>query len=240
MKRLLPLLFAWCFGLWVGAVPASGLPADVQADITLEKIVSLIKEGRDAEALPYFEQLDGMKRSLPETFQLYYIRALEKAGRTKDGLARASLYFERHGREGKHYKDVVAIASRLSMDQEKRDAAKQAAQAKAMDEYRHALASYQDAMKTYEDDVRRCPSRFWDKLRSAMNRVERATAACNPPNRACSCEYERERGLNNCGKREALKEFDSSTEDLAELESGGERGYCEDRYTKPTPPVKPL
>src|SRR5690606_7758423 len=154
MKRLLPFLLVF----WLSVAPAAP-PADIQMDITMEKITSLIKEGREADALPYFAQLEGMNKPLPEAFHFYFIRSLEKAGRSKEALARTHAYFERYGKKGQYYKDIVAAAGRLSIVVEKQDQASKEAYDKAMATYTRDLASYEKA-------VQECPQRFDDLLAS--------------------------------------------------------------------------
>lgn len=227
MKRLLPLLLVF----WI-SVASAAPPADIQMDITMEKITGLIKEGRDADALPYFAQVEALNTPLPEAFYVYYIRSLEKAGRSKEALQRTTAYFDRYARKGQYYKEIVAAASRLSIVVENQDQATKEAHDKAM-------ATYTESLARYEKSVQECPQMFQGLVTRTRREFANAERACNPPNAACSCEHERRWGTNNCNKRNALRTYDRLAERLDELSASSAYEYCSGRYTAPRKPVAP-
>lgn len=227
MKHLFALLLA----LWLSQATAS-TPPEIQIDITMEKITSLIKAGREGEALPYFAELEAMNRPLPEAFHYYYIRSLEKAGRAKEGLQRTHAYFGRYAKKGQYYKDVVAAAGRLSIVVEKEEQARKEAYDKAMAEYTSDLTRYQER-------VAACPKKFDNDLYTARRDLDRARDVCNPPNPSCSCEHERRWKINSCGKARALREYDRLTDLVDTMSSTTPSEYCSGRFKEPKKPVAP-
>lgn len=227
MKRLLPFLLVF----WLSLASAAP-PADIQMDITMEKITGLIKEGKEADALPYFAQLEALNKPLPEAFYFYYIRSLEKAGRSKEALERTTAYFGRYAKKGQYYKEIVAAAGRLSIVVEKQDQATKEA-------YDKAMATYAQDLARYEKVVQECPRKFHDLVASTRRDFANAEQACNPPNPACSCEHERRWGVNSCNKQKALRTYDRLAEKLDELSASSAYEYCSGRYTAPRKPVAP-
>ena len=84
---------ALAFTLILSTVQAASLPKDIEVDITMKKITSLIEAENYIEALPYFEQLEAMNISLPEGFYYFQIKSLDKTTDTKKTLTQAESYF---------------------------------------------------------------------------------------------------------------------------------------------------
>lgn len=118
MKLLIGILFCLCMSIETGAV-AAPLDKSVQVDVVMSKITTLLQANKEAEALPYFQQLEAMDTPLPESFYFYYIDALDKSGDANSALSRAEAYLSRYGKKGKYYGKVVAIMSRLSIQADK-------------------------------------------------------------------------------------------------------------------------
>lgn len=131
MKNHIKTLLLLFVLLTVG-VHAQALDKEVQIDILTNKITTLVKAGNNAEALPYFEQLEGMQATLPEAFDVMYIDVLDKAGKAEKALERGEAYLKKYGKKGKYYSKVIEVVSRRSMDVEK------AAKIKAEKEAREA------------------------------------------------------------------------------------------------------
>ena len=106
---------ALAFTLILSTVQAASLPKDIEVDITMKKITSLIEAENYIEALPYFEELEAMNISLPEGFYYFQIKSLDKTTDTKKTLTQAESYFTDYGKDGKYYNAVVEIYSRVSM-----------------------------------------------------------------------------------------------------------------------------
>ena len=95
--------------------PALAQDKTVQADILTGKITTLIKAGKQADALPYFEQLEALDVPHPESFYFFYVDALDKAEKVKATVERGNQFLEKYGRNSKYYADVIAIVSRRSI-----------------------------------------------------------------------------------------------------------------------------
>ena len=106
---------ALAFTLTLSTAQAASLPKDIEVDIVMKKITSLIEAEKYTEALPYFEQLEAMNISLPEGFYYFQIKSLDKTTDTKKTLTQAESYFTDYGKDGKYYSAVVEIYSRVSM-----------------------------------------------------------------------------------------------------------------------------
>jgi hypothetical protein len=147
---------------------AQAISPDVQKDLLLSKITTLLKADKPAEALPYFAELEKMESSLPkqlpESFHYYYIQSLDKAGNADKALGRADVYLKRYGQLGKNYGNVIAIMSRLQI------------QAARLEEERITEATRQ-AEKAAEDK-RECRERYKNDIRSAHNNLQHTEAAC--------------------------------------------------------------
>ena len=113
---------ALAFTLILSTVQAASLPKDIEVDITMKKITSLIEAENYIEALPYFEELEAMNISLPEGFYYFQIKSLDKTTDTKKTLIQAESYFTDYGKDGKYYNAVVEIYSRVSMREAKEEA----------------------------------------------------------------------------------------------------------------------
>lgn len=98
---------------------AEPLNKEVQVDILMGKITSLLQANKEADALPYFAELETMGTQLPESFYFYYIEALQKSGSKEKTLSRAEDYLNRYGKAGKYYGKVIPIVSSLSIEVEK-------------------------------------------------------------------------------------------------------------------------
>jgi len=113
VKTLLLSLVLLCI-----AVQAQALDREVQIDILTNKITTLLKAGKNAEALPYFAELEGMQAALPESFDYFYIDTLDKSGKAEKALERSEGYLKKYGKKGKYYGQVIEIMSRRSMEAE--------------------------------------------------------------------------------------------------------------------------
>jgi hypothetical protein len=93
---------------------------EVQIDLLMSKITTLLKDDKAAKALPYMAELESMEPSmskpLPESFHFYYIDTLDKAGDRDKALSRANLYLKKFGKKGKNYGRVIDILSRLQIE----------------------------------------------------------------------------------------------------------------------------
>ena len=136
------------------------LDKGIQADILSQKIVSLIKSERIAESVPLFEELEALGMPLTESVRYFYVEALDKAGRSKPALARATDYLGIYGKAAKHYDKAIEIVGRLT-DVVKKEAAIEANALKAkqdspaFEEMRERLKEekYRVALKKYDQDV---------------------------------------------------------------------------------------
>ena len=243
MKRLIPLLMA----LVIGQAMASQRAPEIEIDITMERITSLLADGREREALPHFARLEAMQPKLPEAFDFYYVRSLERAGQHREALKRANAYFASYGRKGKYYKEVVPIAGRATAEVEKQDQQRLAAYEQAMVSYNQAMgahnqamAGYQRELAEYESTMRQCPSRHADAIRSARTDVARSEAACNPPNHTYSCDYHRRHGFSNGKGGQNLRTLERRERKLYQLESMAPSEYCAAEYQAPKKPVAPV
>jgi len=113
MKTLLLSVVLLCI-----AVQAQALDREVQIDILTSKITTLLKAGKNAEALQYFAELEGMQATLPESFDFFYIDTLDKSGKADKALERSEEYLKKYGKKGKYYGQVIEIVSRRSMEVE--------------------------------------------------------------------------------------------------------------------------
>ena len=114
-RFFVPIGYVLAFTLILSTVQAASLPKDIEVDITMKKITSLLEAEKYTEALPYFEQLEAMNISLPEGFYYFQIKSLDKTIDTKKTLTQAESYFTDYGKDGKYYSAVVEIYSRVSM-----------------------------------------------------------------------------------------------------------------------------
>lgn len=72
-------------------VAAHAVDKDVQTDLLMVKIVSLVTADRTVEALPFLAQLEGMGAPLSENLQLLYIDTLDRAAEPSHRLARSKV-----------------------------------------------------------------------------------------------------------------------------------------------------
>lgn len=113
-RSFTPLSCAFALALMASTVQSASLPKDIEVDITMKNITSLVKEKNYIEVLPYFEQLEAMDVSLPESFYYHKIQSLDKMADTKKTLAQSQSYFTDYGKSGKYYNEVLEIYSRVS------------------------------------------------------------------------------------------------------------------------------
>jgi hypothetical protein len=124
----------------------------VNVDITMGKIVSLIKNERWSETLPYFDQIEASGEKIPESFYYYQIEALYKSKNIDTTLAKVDAYMKRYGKRGKYYAKVVEIGSEVSLVADKLAREEKAAadkQAAANAEYEQKMRQYERAMVVY-------------------------------------------------------------------------------------------
>jgi len=106
------LLYLICLFLWSFA--AQALDQDIEVDILANRVTTLLKAGNHAQALPLFEKLESMNVKLPESFDYYYIEALDKAGNNVKAYERSEMYLKKYGKKGKYYGQTIDTLSRLS------------------------------------------------------------------------------------------------------------------------------
>ncbi len=132
---------------------ALGLEKDIEVDILTTRITGLLKEGKNADALPLFEKLEGMNVKLPESFDFYYIDTLDKAGNAAKAVERSEAYLKKYGKKGKYYAQVIEIVGRRSVDAEKE---RKAAEVKARADQAAAEAKARsDQARQFRDEARR-------------------------------------------------------------------------------------
>ena len=72
MKLWTGILFFLCMNIATSAL-AEPFDKQVQVDILMAKITSLIQAQKEVDALPYFAQLEAMDTPKPESFHYYYL-----------------------------------------------------------------------------------------------------------------------------------------------------------------------
>lgn len=217
MKLLMGILICLCMSIETGAV-AAPLDKSVQVDVVMSKITTLLQANKEAEALPYFQQLEAMDTPLPESFYFYYIDALDKSGDANNALSRAEAYLSRYGKKGKYYGKVVAIMSRLSIQADKE------AKEKAAESDRRAK-QYAEEKKRYDENMAACRDHeYWGHRASLTKARERAFDKC----------YDKDR--RNGGVFAYYESQCSEAVKIRAQEAIPDGEWCGSKYYKPTPP----
>lgn len=214
---------------------AQALDKDIQADILSRKIVTLIESGRIAQSVPIFEELEALGIPLPETVQFYYIQALDKAGKSKAALLRATAYLRTYGRQGKNYDGAVEAVSRLTdvvKQQElqvQRQMADEAEQARKRAEQEAAALKASQEKVAFEQLQERLRD---DKYQAALkkyelDRIEYAQLVASAEKRAQECVPRIREDLNSC-EAGVQKREGGFFSDRAKLQRGMD--WCWDRY----------
>lgn len=110
------MVFIVCICLF--AKPVVAQSSEIQTDILVQKIASLIQSNRHAEALPYFQQLEQSGAKLTEVVYFRYIDALDKSSQINAAVAKGKEYLEKFSNKGKYYSEVIEIISRRSIEQD--------------------------------------------------------------------------------------------------------------------------
>lgn len=198
----------------IPTVAAQALDKNIQADILSKKIVALIQADQFAQAVPVFEELEALGDPLPPIVQFYYIQALDKAGKAKPALFRATDYLRTYGKAARNYDATVEIVSRLT-DVVKQDELRLQKQI-ANEEYeklkdRQKEEKYQAALAKYNSDM--------DEYRQLVANSKKLIQECVPRITA---------ELRNC--EEGVKRRQGGFfGDSKKLESG--YAWCWERYT---------
>jgi len=190
---------------------AAAAESPVNVDITMGKIVTLIKGERWAETLPYFEQIEQSGEKLPESFYYYQIEALYKSGDVDLTLAKVHAYAKRYGKHGKYYAKAISVGSEAGLiadtrAREAKEASDKRAAANAL--YAEKMRVYENAMVEYRQndadrdkrvsecvaEVNASLNRCWDKstvtgiLGTEYAKTERKQQWCNERYNSAACD----------------------------------------------------
>lgn len=149
MRRLKQLLFVFALGV---TCTAHAVDQDLQAEVLLAKIVTLVTAGSMADALPYFAQYEAMGKTLSEDFLVLYLDTLERAGDRKMALNRANAYLDKYGKKGKSSSQVIETKVRLELQADKD--AKEAMERRAREEKERAISNAAAETKRATDIIK--------------------------------------------------------------------------------------
>lgn len=138
MKLLMGMFFCLCMCIETSSL-AAPLDKEIQVDVLISKITSLLQSNMVDEAIPYMRQLNDLG-AFPQRLFFQYIEVLDKTGNKEDALDKAEGYLKFYGKDGEYYENVLAIMGRLSIEADK--AAKD------------RVAAAEAALKDFEDCAR--------------------------------------------------------------------------------------